>query len=134
MENKEASDNRPLDFIRQIITDDLKSGKHQGTITRFPPEPNGFLHIGHDKSICLNFGIAEEFGGWGSRLHRGEDGCFYAYAQWPDRATWERAMETRMHHSDDAAREKYRSAIAPDGFETLFTGEVIADLLELKRD
>ncbi|HBG18943.1 MAG TPA: glutamine--tRNA ligase [Desulfobulbaceae bacterium] len=63
MENKEASDNRPLDFIRQIITDDLKSGKHRGTITRFPPEPNGFLHIGHAKSICLNFGIAEEFGG-----------------------------------------------------------------------
>ena len=63
MEIKEDSDNRPLDFIRQIINDDLKSGKHQGTITRFPPEPNGFLHIGHAKSICLNFGIAEEFGG-----------------------------------------------------------------------
>lgn len=76
--------------------------------------------------------IAREFGGWGSRLHRGEDGCFYAYAQWPDRATWEKAMDTRMHHSDDEAREKYRSAIAPDGFETLFAGEVIADLLELR--
>lgn len=51
------------DFIRQIIVDDLASGKHQKIVTRFPPEPNGFLHVGHAKSICLNFGIAEEFGG-----------------------------------------------------------------------
>src|ERR1700726_2261090 len=50
-------------FIRQIIEDDLKSAKHQQIITRFPPEPNGYLHIGHAKSICLNFGIAHEFGG-----------------------------------------------------------------------
>jgi glutaminyl-tRNA synthetase len=63
METREEAENRPLDFIRQIIADDLQSGKHQGTITRFPPEPNGFLHIGHAKSICLNFGIAEETGG-----------------------------------------------------------------------
>lgn len=63
MDLQEESENRPLDFIRQIIADDLQSGKHQGSITRFPPEPNGFLHIGHAKSICLNFGIAEETGG-----------------------------------------------------------------------
>ena len=53
----------PTNFIRNIITDDLQSGKHQSTYTRFPPEPNGYLHIGHAKSICLNFGIADEFGG-----------------------------------------------------------------------
>lgn len=73
--------------------------------------------------------IAAEFGGWGSRLHRGEDGVAVAYAQWPDRATWERAMQSRMHHSDEASRAKYRAAFEPGSFETLFAGEVTADLL-----
>jgi glutaminyl-tRNA synthetase len=54
---------RPLDFIREIVADDLKAGRHSRAHTRFPPEPNGYLHIGHAKSICLNFGVAEEFGG-----------------------------------------------------------------------
>ncbi len=51
------------DFIRDVVRADLASGKHKTIVTRFPPEPNGYLHIGHAKSICLNFGIAEEFGG-----------------------------------------------------------------------
>ena len=51
------------DFIRDIIAADLAAGRHRTVITRFPPEPNGYLHIGHAKSICLNFGIAEEYGG-----------------------------------------------------------------------
>jgi glutaminyl-tRNA synthetase len=51
------------DFIRDIVREDLASGKHRTVVTRFPPEPNGYLHIGHAKSICLNFGIAQEFGG-----------------------------------------------------------------------
>ncbi len=52
-----------VDFIRDIIRDDIKTGQHDRIVTRFPPEPNGYLHIGHAKSICLNFGIAREFGG-----------------------------------------------------------------------
>ncbi|MBN8457021.1 MAG: glutamine--tRNA ligase/YqeY domain fusion protein [Verrucomicrobia bacterium] len=57
------------DFIRDIIAADLASGKHATTITRFPPEPNGYLHVGHAKSICLNFGIAQENAGTGARCH-----------------------------------------------------------------
>src|SRR5471030_1111494 len=54
----------PSNFIRDIVLDDLKTAKYQGRVhTRFPPEPNGYLHIGHAKSICLNFGLAAEFGG-----------------------------------------------------------------------
>jgi glutaminyl-tRNA synthetase len=52
-----------MDFIREIVASDLQSGKHTTVATRFPPEPNGYLHIGHAKSICLNFGVADEFGG-----------------------------------------------------------------------
>ena len=48
------------DFIRDIIAEDLASGKHETTITRFPPEPNGYLHLGHARAICLNFGLAKE--------------------------------------------------------------------------
>ncbi|TPG63979.1 glutamine--tRNA ligase [Ewingella americana] len=54
---------RPTNFIRQIIDEDLASGKHNKVHTRFPPEPNGYLHIGHAKSICLNFGIAQDYQG-----------------------------------------------------------------------
>jgi glutaminyl-tRNA synthetase len=57
------SDAAPRDFIRQIIHDDLESGKHAEIVTRFPPEPNGYLHVGHVMSICLNFGIGQETDG-----------------------------------------------------------------------
>lgn len=59
MANETVSSN----FIKNIIIDDLETGKHKIIVTRFPPEPNGYLHIGHAKSICLNFGLAKEFGG-----------------------------------------------------------------------
>jgi glutaminyl-tRNA synthetase len=64
MELKEEIAKKPsLNFIEEIIENDLKSGKHKSIITRFPPEPNGYLHIGHAKSICLNFGVAKKYGG-----------------------------------------------------------------------
>ena len=61
--NDESVSEAGGDFIRDIVAADLASGKHKGVVTRFPPEPNGYLHLGHAKSICLNFGIAVEFGG-----------------------------------------------------------------------
>ncbi len=51
------------DFIRDIVQSDVDAGRVQAVVTRFPPEPNGFLHLGHAKSICLNFGVAQDFGG-----------------------------------------------------------------------
>lgn len=57
------SEEKSLNFIEEIIEEDLKSGKHSSITTRFPPEPNGYLHIGHAKSICLNFGLAKKYGG-----------------------------------------------------------------------
>lgn len=64
MAEAEAPTREPgQDFIRDIIRADLESGRHKTVVTRFPPEPNGYLHIGHAKSICLNFGVAQEFGG-----------------------------------------------------------------------
>ncbi|WP_439293918.1 glutamine--tRNA ligase [Lonepinella sp. BR2882] len=60
---EETGEIRPTNFIRQIIDEDLASGKHNNVYTRFPPEPNGYLHIGHAKSICLNFGIAQDYQG-----------------------------------------------------------------------
>ena len=58
-----ATEEGRRDFIRDVVSADLSEGRHQGVVTRFPPEPNGYLHMGHAKSICLNFGIAQEFGG-----------------------------------------------------------------------
>ena len=60
----ETEEKKPLNFVQQIVADDLKAGKNGGRLnTRFPPEPNGYLHIGHAKAICMDFGVAEMFGG-----------------------------------------------------------------------
>src|SRR5665213_3866781 len=60
---KEPEEIRSLNFIEEIVEEDIRNEKYKNILTRFPPEPNGYLHIGHAKSICLNFGIAREFGG-----------------------------------------------------------------------
>ncbi|MBP3864920.1 MAG: glutamine--tRNA ligase, partial [Pseudomonas sp.] len=61
--NPKAGPAVPANFLRPIVQADLDSGKYTQIVTRFPPEPNGYLHIGHAKSICVNFGLAQEFGG-----------------------------------------------------------------------
>src|SRR3977135_3416314 len=60
--NKQQEE-RSLNFIEEIVEEDLNSGKYKSILTRFPPEPNGYLHIGHAKSISLNFGLANDYGG-----------------------------------------------------------------------
>ena len=62
--NFKKSTEKPTNFIRNIIDDDLSRGQHKTVVTRFPPEPNGYLHIGHAKSICLNFGTATDYEGY----------------------------------------------------------------------
>src|ERR1035437_5857697 len=62
-ENPNTPAAEPNDFIREVVRQDIADGKYKAPVTRFPPEPNGYLHIGHAKSICLNFGIDREFGG-----------------------------------------------------------------------
>lgn len=63
MSDLKPAEERSLNFLEEIIEEDLRSGKHTSILTRFPPEPNGYLHIGHASSICLNFGLAKKYGG-----------------------------------------------------------------------
>ena len=64
LKKRGMSDERSLNFLEEIIEEDLKSGQYKQVVTRFPPEPNGYLHIGHAKSICLNFGLTKKYGGY----------------------------------------------------------------------
>ncbi|MBC7616415.1 MAG: glutamine--tRNA ligase, partial [Pedobacter sp.] len=58
------SEEKSLNFIEELIENDLSTGKYETLVTRFPPEPNGYLHIGHAKAICLNFGLTQKYGGY----------------------------------------------------------------------
>src|SRR6516225_5537641 len=63
MNEIKKEEEKSLNFLEEIVEDDLEAGKYKSILTRFPPEPNGYLHIGHSKSICLNFGLARKYGG-----------------------------------------------------------------------
>src|SRR6201995_2602553 len=62
-EEIKKEEEKSLNFLEEIVEEDLDAGKYKTILTRFPPEPNGYLHIGHSKSICLNFGLAQKYGG-----------------------------------------------------------------------
>jgi glutaminyl-tRNA synthetase len=102
------------DFIRQIVRDDLLSGKHELVRTRFPPEPNGYLHIGHAKSICLNFGVAGEFAGrcnlrFDDTNPAKEDPEYVAAIQ--DDVHWLGFDWAELRHASDYFEVFYRSAV-----------------------
>ena len=110
------SNNEPTDFIRQIIADDQVSGKHGGeVVTRFPPEPNGFLHVGHAKSICLNFGVAAENGGRTylrfDDTNPGKESEEYVEAIKNDVRWLGFDWEERLTHASDYFGRLYESAI-----------------------
>jgi glutaminyl-tRNA synthetase len=105
----------PTDFIRELVVADQKSGKFGGRVhTRFPPEPNGYLHIGHAKSICLNFGIAEEFGGLCNLRYDDTNPCTeeeeYVLAIQRDVRWLGFDWGDRLYHASDFYEECYRFA------------------------
>ena len=102
------------DFIRQIVRDDLAAGKHAAIRTRFPPEPNGYLHIGHAKSICLNFGVAQEFAGlcnlrFDDTNPAKEDPEYVAAIQ--DDVRWLGFDWAELRHASDYFEVFYRAAL-----------------------
>ncbi len=151
------------DFIRQIIDEDMKTGKWNGRVhTRFPPEPNGYLHIGHAKSICLNFGLAREFGGqcnlrfddtnpakeeveYVDSIQEDvrwlgftwDDRMFYA-SNYFDRlyAFAETLIEKGLAYVDDLSQEEiraYRGTLTEPGKDSPYRGRSVAENLDLFR-
>ena len=109
------SDRTPRDFIRDIVHDDLDSGKHAGIVTRFPPEPNGYLHMGHAMSICLNFGVAAETGGCTylryDDTNPGREDREYVAAIEDDVRWLGFDWETRLTHASDYFEALYDAAV-----------------------
>jgi len=109
-------DSQAGNFIREIVATDLKTGKHGGrVVTRFPPEPNGYLHIGHAKSICLNFGIAQEFGGSTNLrfddTNPSKENLEYVQAIQDDVRWLGFDWENRMFYASDYFERLYQSAV-----------------------
>ena len=110
------SETESRDFIRQIIHDDLESGKHEQIVTRFPPEPNGYLHIGHVMSICLNFGVTAETGGRTylrfDDTNPGKESPVYVEAIEHDVRWLGFDWEDRLTHASDYFESLYESAVS----------------------
>lgn len=108
------SETRPTNFIRQIIDEDLTSGKYSKICTRFPPEPNGYLHIGHAKSICLNFGVARDYQGYCNLrfddTNPAKEDIEYVQSIKQD-VQWLGFHWTELHYSSDYFDQLYQYAI-----------------------
>ncbi|HEX7061907.1 MAG TPA: glutamine--tRNA ligase/YqeY domain fusion protein [Woeseiaceae bacterium] len=151
------------DFVRQIVAEDVASGKHGGeVVTRFPPEPNGYLHVGHAKSICLNFGVAEEFGGKTylrfddtnpgkereEYVRAIQDDVLWLGFRWDDRLTHasdyfqqlyeaaERLIELGKAYVDNLSAEEiraYRGTLTEPGRDSPWRNRTVEENLELFR-
>jgi glutaminyl-tRNA synthetase len=157
------NDSQPQDFIRQIISSDIGTGKYGGdVVTRFPPEPNGYLHIGHAKSICLNFGVADEHSGQTflrfDDTNPGKESKEFADAierdvrwlgfDWNDHLTHasdyfeqlydaaEKLIENEVAYVDSLSAEQirqYRGSLTEPGKDSPYRGRSIAENLDLFR-
>jgi glutaminyl-tRNA synthetase len=132
------SESEPRDFIRQIIADDIASGKHDGAVvTRFPPEPNGFLHIGHAKSICLNFGVATENDGKTflrfDDTNPGKESEEYVEAIKADVRWLGFDWEDRLTHASDYFDQLYDSAVRLIEMGSAYVDSLSADEIRAHR-
>ena len=132
------NDNQPIDFIRKIVAADIASGDNDGAVvTRFPPEPNGFLHIGHAKSICLNFGVADENGG--STFLRFDDTNpvkedeIYARAIQEDVRWLGYDWQDRLTHASDYFAKLYDAAESLVGAGNAYVDSLSADEIRAYR-
>ncbi|MCH8248716.1 MAG: glutamine--tRNA ligase/YqeY domain fusion protein [Proteobacteria bacterium] len=125
------SETESRDFIRQIIHDDLESGKHEQIVTRFPPEPNGYLHIGHVMSICLNFGVTAETGGRTylrfDDTNPGKESPVYVEAIEHDVRWLGFDWEDRLTHASDYFESLYESAVSLVAMGSAYVDSLSAD-------
>src|SRR5881398_2203923 len=144
MSELEAKD-KPSNFIRDAALEDLKSGRYKGIVTRFPPEPNGYLHIGHAKAICLDFGLALEFGG---RCHLRFDDtnpakettvyveAIKADVRWLGYEWAEALIKKGLAYVDDFTPDQvveYRGTLTVPGRESPYRNRAVGENLDLFR-